>query len=150
MLILILMSGLMAGIYFTFSVFVMRALGELPPVQGAQAMNRINDVIVKPLFLPLFVVSSIGMAALLVWSFIDPEPGISVPAATAAAIYLAGMTGVTAFGNVPLNNRLLRLAGEHQSLADYWHDYQPAWNRLNHIRTLSCLISCVLLMLSTG
>ncbi len=35
-------SGLVAGIFFAFSTFVMRALGQLPQDQGIAAMKSIN------------------------------------------------------------------------------------------------------------
>lgn len=48
-------SGLMAGIFFAFSVFVMTALNRLPPAQGIAAMQFINVTILNPLFLLTFM-----------------------------------------------------------------------------------------------
>ena len=53
-------SGLMAGLFFAFSTAVMAALARLPAAQGADAMNAINVVIVNPLFLAVYM----GTAAL--------------------------------------------------------------------------------------
>ena len=145
---LILMSGLMAGIYFTFSVFVMRALGDLPGVQGAAAMNRINTVIVKTLFLPLFFLSSLGFAGALIWSVLDWQADRSGLIALAAVLYLIGMFAVTAVGNVPLNNQLQAAADDEGTLLATWQRYQRDWTRLNHIRTVSCTMACALMILS--
>jgi uncharacterized membrane protein len=41
----------MAGVFFTFSAFVMQALGKLPSGEGIRAMRTINQVILNPLFL---------------------------------------------------------------------------------------------------
>ena len=49
-ILLIVLTGLMAGIYFAFSVFIMKSLSELPAIQAAETMNKINEVIVNTLF----------------------------------------------------------------------------------------------------
>ena len=47
--------GLLAGVYFAFSTFIMSALARTGPAQGIAAMNVINVEIVKSLFLPFFL-----------------------------------------------------------------------------------------------
>ena len=59
-------AGIMAGVYFTFSVFVMRSLAELGDEPGARAMQSINRVILKSAFLPLFFASTLACAVLVV------------------------------------------------------------------------------------
>jgi len=39
---LALASAVMGGVFFTFSTFVMSALGKLRPAEGIRAMQRIN------------------------------------------------------------------------------------------------------------
>lgn len=57
-------SGLMAGLFFVFSVCVMQALSRLPPEQGIAAMNAINVVIQNPLFLIAFMGTALlGLAS---------------------------------------------------------------------------------------
>ena len=48
-------SGLIAGVFFVFSVSIMKALGRLPSAHGIAAMQSINDVIVNPVFLVAFL-----------------------------------------------------------------------------------------------
>ncbi|WP_228050189.1 hypothetical protein [Tychonema sp. LEGE 06208] len=43
--------GLIAGVFFAFSTFVMNALGRLPPAQGIAAMQSINIAVINPLFI---------------------------------------------------------------------------------------------------
>lgn len=152
---LIVLIGLMAGVYFAFSVFVMKALGALPEQEGALAMDRINEVILNSLFLPIFFGTSLGMTGLALWSAIHWQPGYSSLLICAAVIYVSGMFGVTAFGNVPLNNRLkqsvrtsLHQESEAPDPTTTWRDYQVRWIRLNHIRTLSSLVACGLLVIA--
>jgi uncharacterized membrane protein len=46
--------GLMAGLFFAFSVAVMKALARLPSAEGIGAMQSINVAIINPLFLAVF------------------------------------------------------------------------------------------------
>src|SRR5262245_39759020 len=43
-------SGLMAGLFFAFSSFIMAALAKLPAEQGIAAMNSINVTILNATF----------------------------------------------------------------------------------------------------
>ena len=144
---LIIMIGLMAGIYFTFSVFVMRALATLNPLNGAHAMIAINQVIVKTLFLPLFFGSTVLAAVLMIQTFLAEANDASVLIYLATSAYIIGMFLVTVFGNVPMNNRLQASAINNQALTEYWQYYLTVWTQLNHIRTLSCLVAVLLLCL---
>ncbi|HEX4572527.1 MAG TPA: hypothetical protein VH184_18985, partial [Dongiaceae bacterium] len=47
-------SGLMAGLFFAFSAFVMAALGRIVPAAGIAAMQSINVTILNPLFFSVF------------------------------------------------------------------------------------------------
>ena len=47
--------GLVAGIFFAFSSFVMPALGRIAPEQGINAMQSINVAVLNVGFLSLFV-----------------------------------------------------------------------------------------------
>ena len=148
LVLLIILTGLMAGIYLAFSAVIMKSLNELPALHAAQAMNKINDVIVNTIFLPVFFGSTLWYAGLIVWSLTDWRDGTSGLIILAALIYIAGMFLVTAFGNVPMNNKLKASESNETLLINYWKKYQHSWTRLNHIRTLSCIASCAFLIAS--
>ena len=57
-------AGLMAGVYFAFSTFIMRSLDQLGAVQAADAMNAINEVILQPWFMALIFGSTLLYAVL--------------------------------------------------------------------------------------
>ena len=44
-------SGMMAGLFASFSTFMMKALGSLERSEGVRAMQAINRLIVRPSFL---------------------------------------------------------------------------------------------------
>jgi uncharacterized membrane protein len=47
--------GLVAGVFFAFSTFVMNALARLQPKQGITAMQSINITAINPLFMGIFL-----------------------------------------------------------------------------------------------
>jgi len=40
--------GLVGGIFFAFSTFIMKALKRLPPYQGIESMQAINITVINP------------------------------------------------------------------------------------------------------
>ena len=146
--VLIVITGIMAGTYFAFSVVIMTSLTELPKTQGAKVMNEINDVILNTAFMPLFFISTFWFALLIPWSFVDWQEGQSLLEVSAALVYIIGMFGVTAFGNVPLNNKLKLSEKNTFSLQQSWDEYLIKWTRLNHVRALSSIAACAILVLA--
>ena len=45
-------AGLMAGIYFAFSGFIMRSLDRRDAANAVEVMNTINEVILRSWFMP--------------------------------------------------------------------------------------------------
>ena len=135
-------SGLMAGVYFAFSAFIMQSLASLPGNAGAAAMNAINRVILKSLFMLLFWGSTIVSALLLGFGLWRLAVSDLAPALVGAT-YFGGMFLVTATRNVPLNNALA--AGEERP--EVWQDYLRRWTYWNSFRTVACLVTCALAIL---
>jgi uncharacterized membrane protein len=54
--------GLIAGLFFAFSVAVMQALARLPAAGGIAAMQSINSAMLNPLFLAIFLGTAAGCA----------------------------------------------------------------------------------------
>ncbi|MEN8178295.1 MAG: anthrone oxygenase family protein [Pseudomonadota bacterium] len=135
-------SGLMSGIYFAFSVFIMRAFGKLETSQSVAAMNAINETILRTGFMPLFFGSTIISVMLITialahWG--DAGSGLML---IAGATYFVGMFVCTVVFNVPLNNLLARLTDESANAKEVWSRYLADWTRWNHLRTVSSLITC--------
>lgn len=59
-------SGVMAGTFFAFSNFLMRALARLPAEQGIGAMQAINITVINPLFMIVFLGTAMASALLAV------------------------------------------------------------------------------------
>jgi uncharacterized membrane protein len=140
--------GLMAGVYFAFSSFVMASLARLAPAAGMAAMNAINLQIVRSLFMPLFLGTTLAAAllaglAVLRWS----EAGTAAMLA-GGLVYCAGMFAVTALWNVPLNDALAATDPASTEATSLWARYLRDWTYWNHIRTVASLASAVLFMLA--
>ncbi len=141
-------AGIMAGVYFTFSVFAMRAFAMLGDEAGARAMQSINRVILQSAFLPLFFLSSLACLALIVLALVGLAGPQGTMLAAGGAAYVLGMTGVTAAANVPLNNRLEAVDAAIPEGQAVWRDYQARWTRYNHVRTVACVAALVLFALA--
>ncbi|MGD9835155.1 MAG: DUF1772 domain-containing protein [Piscinibacter sp.] len=134
-------AGLVGGVFFAFSAFVMKALAELPAEHGIQAMQRINVVVLNPLFLGLFVGTAVLAGLCVLAAFFPWGTTRSSLLLTAGLSYLVGSFGVTAACNVPRNERLARLDPASREAQDYWPAYLRGWLRWNHVRTLASMIA---------
>nr|WP_294810269.1 anthrone oxygenase family protein [uncultured Sphingomonas sp.] len=132
--------GLIAGLYFAFSTFIVQALDRLGAERGAQAMNAINVRILRSLFMPLFLGTTLTSLALVAIGLAGRVPGGPAMAA-GGAIYVIGMFVVTLVLNVPLNNML---AAARDDGGAAWSLYLRRWMPWNHVRTLSSTLACIL------
>jgi uncharacterized membrane protein len=132
-------SGLMAGLFFAFSVSVMRALASRPAAEGIAAMQAINRAILNPVFLVVFIGTALASVATLfsgnAWLL------------AGGVLYLAGAFGVTALFNVPRNNALARASAGDPASARLWADYLATWTAWNHVRTAASLAALALLII---
>jgi uncharacterized membrane protein len=141
-------AGLMAGIFFAFSVFVMTALGRLPPAGGIAAMRSINAAILNPLFFIVFFGTAAlclvsGIAAIVAW----PVPGAFYLLA-GSVLYLVGGLVVTMRRNVPLNQALDAADAESADGARLWQRYLAVWTAWNHVRTVASLAATAAFILA--
>jgi len=136
--------GLLAGVYFAFSTFIMTALGRLDQVHSVPAMNAINSTILHSLFMPLFFATTLASLVLAVMTlFRWGEPGVTAMLA-GGLIYVAGMFLCTMFFNVPLNNALATVDAASTLAASVWARYLRDWTLWNHVRTISSTAACTL------
>lgn len=138
--------GLLAGVWFAFSAFVMAGLNRLAASDGIAAMQSINrTAVTPPLMIALF-----GTAALCLWAGVwalrswgDDRARLVL---AGSALYLIGTIGVTVAANVPRNERLALLAPEDSSSAIRWAAYVRGWTAWNHVRGVTSLAAAALLI----
>lgn len=132
-------SGIMAGLFFAFSTFVMQALGKRPAPVGIAAMQSINEAILNPLFFSVFFGTAVISLVLSVLALIGWSEAGAGWRLGGALLYFIGSIGVTMARNVPLNNRLAKAAPDSAAGAALWAHYLSVWTAWNHARTLGCL-----------
>ena len=136
--------GLLAGVYFAFSTFIMTALGRVDQAHGVSVMNAINSTILHSLFMPLFFGTTlVGLVLAVMAVFRWSEPGATAML-TAGLIYVAGMFLFTMLFNVPLNNALAADGPASAEAASVWARYLKDWTLWNHVRTIASTAACAL------
>ncbi len=138
--------GLVAGIFFTFSTFVMRALGRLPAKEGIAAMQAINITVLNPWFLAAFFGTAAACLVLAVLALTGWNEALAAYVIGGSALYLLGTILVTIAFNVPLNERLAKVAPESTDGAALWTHYLVRWNFWNHVRTAASLAAAASFM----
>jgi uncharacterized membrane protein len=131
--------GLIAGVFFAFSSFVMKALARLPASAGIAAMQSINIVVQRSWFMAVFLGTAVVCVLASICSlFRSQEPGV-VYLLVGSALYLVGSFLVTIVFNVPRNEALAKLVPTDSSSASSWSGYVASWTTWNHVRTLAAL-----------
>lgn len=146
-LFLALWSAVVGGVFSAFSEFVMPALLGAAPASGIEAMQQINQKVIKTQF--VLGILSIGPLSLLlaIYSIMHFEGYIQFMLILAPIVYVSTVFLVTMLGNVPMNNKLKVF--DHQSFEAkiYWKKYGRNWTRLNHIRSMGSIITSILYLL---
>ena len=141
-------SGLLAGNFFAFSAYLMKALGRLSAERGIVAMQTITTAIKSPVFLVLFfgtaaLCAVLSGATILHWA----KPGAGYLLA-GSLFYLTGTFPVTMMRNLPLNNALMAATPDAKDAREFWKRYQASWGAWNHVRTITALAACACFILA--
>jgi uncharacterized membrane protein len=83
-------AGLVAGIFFAFSVFIMAALKRLPPEGGISAMQSINVTVLNPAFFFVFFGTAVAALILAIAAFAAWSPARSPYLLAGSLLYLGG------------------------------------------------------------
>jgi uncharacterized membrane protein len=140
--------GLMAGLFFAFSVAVMRGLGRVPAAHGMAAMQSINVAILNPVFLFVFFGTAALCLFVLISSLLRWHEAGALLFVAGAVLYLAGAFLTTIVFNVPMNQALASTAATDPQAAGRWADYLTNWTAWNHARTVASFIAAIALTLA--
>jgi uncharacterized membrane protein len=137
-------AGLVGGVFFAFSNFVMKALGRLRPSEGAAAMQSINITVITPTFMTALFGMGLVSLVLIGWGLAGLDEPYAGWLIAAGAIYVIGEIATTGAYHVPRNNALARVDPESEEGARVWSTYLVEWTRMNHVRTVSGLAACAM------
>jgi len=140
-------TGLVTGVLFAFSTFVMAGLRDLPDEQGLAAMQAIN----KAAPTPAFMIVLLGTAFVCVGVGISALTRLDHPAAAyqlvGSVTYLAAIALTIAY-HVPHNDALALVRASSAGAAQTWRHYASSWTLWNHLRTLTSLGAAVAFVLA--
>ncbi len=131
--------GLVAGIFFAFSAFVMKALARLPAAQGIAAMQSINVAVLNRWFFAVFFGTATCCLVLAVSSVVRWHKPGAVYLLAGSLLYLVGTILVTIVLNVPLNDALAAVDPTSADAGHLWATYVRNWTAWNHVRTVGAL-----------
>lgn len=134
-----LFAGLVAGIFFAFSAFIMTALGRLPPASGISAMQSINIAVLNPVFFTAFFGTAATSLVLAIAATVGWSEAAGLYLLAGSLLYLIGTILVTIVSNVPLNNALASVAPSSAEGASVWTGFLSTWTAWNHARTIASL-----------
>ncbi|MFV8373518.1 DUF1772 domain-containing protein [Flavobacterium sp. LB2P74] len=140
-------TALMAGFFFSYSIFVSLGLGKLADKEFLGAMQNINKEVQNPLFFVCFFGTLIMLP---ITSFLHYNQHSFVFLFLATLFYLFGVFLVTIFGNIPLNNKLeiFDISKATETTAKHMRNtFENSWNFWNNIRTFASLNSIFFLIL---
>jgi uncharacterized membrane protein len=130
-------TGLVAGVFMTFSDFVMRSLNAARPAAGMEAMQQINRMVYGSFFLFLFMALAPLSAAIAIYAAGFLSGALSAWLTAGGLLYVLGVFGVTVVRNVPMNKRLDRIDTGRDGADGYWPTYVRDWTWWNHVRSFA-------------
>ena len=148
-----LFAGLIAGLFYSWSISVTPGLAKLGDENYLSSFQSMNRAIINPVFLIVFMGLAILLILLSYFSYNSPTPVQFWYILSAAVLYLVGVMLVTFLGNIPLNNSLEALqinSMNVEQMASFRLGFESKWNTLNTIRTicsslsfLSLVVACI-------
>jgi uncharacterized membrane protein len=145
-----LFTGIIAGLFFAWTVSVMNGLGKLPDREFILSMQSLNKEIQNPVFF-IFLFGTVLLLPVAVFLSYKGASNISFWLILGAMLlYIIGVMIVTIAGNVPLNNILDGFSLQTSTpgeIASMRKKFEAPWNRLNLIRTLSGMLSFLLMLI---
>lgn len=140
--------ALVAGVFFAFSAFVMKALGRLPPPQGIAAMQSINVAVLNPWFLTAFLGTAgtcLVVAVLSLARWHEPRAPYLL---AGSLLYLVGTTLLTIVFHVPRNDALAAVDPAGADAVSLWARYLRSWTAGNHVRAAAALAAAASLIVA--
>lgn len=139
-------NALVAGVFLTFSSFVMPALARIAPASGIAAMQSINVVVVPSLFIRIFAVTTLISAVLVFVPAVRGTSATSWLICVAGLVSVAGSFGATMLLNVPLNDALARVAPGTHEATEVWTMFLRDWGKANFARALASALASAMFL----
>lgn len=140
--------GVIAGVLFAFSSFVMKGLAGLPPAQGIASMQAVNAAALTPAFMAALFGTAAACLAVIVCSVLSWHEPYAVYLLSGGLLYLLGVIGLTITFHVPRNQALGRVRPDSPDAAGHWGRYVTTWTAGNHVRAAATLAAAAALSIA--
>jgi uncharacterized membrane protein len=143
-------TGLMAGIFFTWTNAVTPGIGKLKDIGYLSALQAMNRVILNPAFYIVFICPILTLPLATVLNYHSEPSLVFKLLLVVSIIYIFGVFFITILGNIPLNNVLHKNDLDGFSPEDAKNlrtEIETKWNKFNLIRTITSSISFILLII---
>jgi uncharacterized membrane protein len=140
----VLLSALIMGLLYGYACSVNPGLHKLTDAEYLKAMQSINKEIQNPVFFISFMGTLVVLPVAAWYSKTHATSTCFYFLVAATLIYMAGVVGITAFGNIPLNNALAKFNIQAATAADISKQrllFEASWNRYHLIRTLFSIVA---------
>jgi uncharacterized membrane protein len=140
--------AMMAGVFFAFSAFVMKALGSLPAEQGVAAMKAINVAAVTFAFMAALFGTAVACGVLAVWALFAWDERFAPYLLVGSLLYLVGTVLLTIAYHVPRNDALARVEPHSADAESHWVRYLSGWTAWNHLRAAASIAGAATLTIA--
>ncbi len=144
-----LLTGLSAGLCFTWTNAVTPGIGQLNDLSYLRPFQEMNRAIINPTFMIVFF-GPFFLHITNIFLFRTSSSTIIWMVLASSALYIIGVVLVTIFGNVPLNELLDKTDLAQASLEELQllrDKFEIKWNRLHLIRTITATLSFLILLI---
>jgi uncharacterized membrane protein len=140
--------GVVAGVFFAFSAFVMRALDRLPAPRAVAAMQEINAAAPTPAFMAVLFGTALACGVLIPWSLFVWGGPSAVYLLVGGGLYLICAIGPTIVYHVPRNEALAKVEPRGVEAESRWSSYVAGWTAWNHLRFAGALAASASLVMA--
>lgn len=126
----------------------MKSLGVIPPAKAVAAMQSINVLVYRSVF--MVGLSAVSGARLVIVAGACFSDDIASGLLFAGGMtHLVAVMGVSAIGNIPLNNQLAGVEPDSSGAALVWRHYLTNWVNRNPVRILGATVAALLMTIAT-
>ena len=144
-----LFTGLLAGVFFTWSNAVVPGIGRLDDMGYLKAFQNMNRSILNPFFYLIFI-GPLLFAGISAY-FNQSNSVVFRLIICAGIIYFTGVFLLTILGNIPLNEMLDKADLSNitsEDAAFLRSKFEAKWNNFHLIRTIASVVSFIVLIIS--
>ena len=144
-------TGVLGGLFFTWSNTVTTGIGRLNDLEYLRAFQSMNRTILNPGFFLVFFGPALLLPLASYLYFKEIPNYLFWLLLAACLLYFVGVLVVTVVGNIPLNNVLENSTLSEMSMEDVKilrTNFESKWNSLNRIRTYSSIMAFLALILA--